>query len=229
MAKPLIRLSPTSGLNLFKECPKCFYLHHKHNVKRPSGPFPSLPGGMDNVIKKYFDKFRGTKKGLPPELVGKVEGKLVPDLKLMEQWRDWRSGMRYVDKKLGAELSGALDDCLIDGDLYIPLDYKTRGYPPGPLEDSQRYYGTQLDTYSLLLWASGYKIAPFAYLAYFFPKEVRENGIVEFNIELKKLEVSPKRAKEVFESAVKCLKGPEPKQHQGCAFCNWQKIISEFD
>jgi len=229
MAKSLIRLSPTSGLNLYKECPKCFWLHHNHNIRRPSGPFPSLPGGMDNVIKKYFDKYRGNKKGLPPELEGRVEGKLLSDIGLMEQWRDWRSGLRYIDTKLGAELSGALDDCLVDGELYIPLDYKTRGYPPGATEESQKYYGTQLDSYSLLLWANGYKIAPFAYLIYFYPEEVREDGIVKFNIEPKKLEVSPKRAKEIFEEAVKCLRGKEPKEHQNCAFCNWQKALSEFD
>src|SRR3989344_3937655 len=66
-----IRLSPSTGLNLFRDCPRCFWLHYNKNVHRPRGIFPSLPGGMDLVLKDYFDQFRGS---LPPELEGKVRG-----------------------------------------------------------------------------------------------------------------------------------------------------------
>ncbi|MBM3206912.1 MAG: hypothetical protein FJZ43_04810, partial [Candidatus Staskawiczbacteria bacterium] len=51
-----IKLSP-SKLNLFLECHLCFWLS-EHGVHRPSGPFPSLPGGMDRKLKIYFDKYR---------------------------------------------------------------------------------------------------------------------------------------------------------------------------
>ncbi len=188
-----------------------------------------MPGGMDNVIKKYFDKFRGTKKGLPPELVGKVDGKLMPDLKLMDAWRDWRTSPQYIDKKNNAVLFGALDDCLVDGDTYIPLDYKTRGYPPGTTEESQRYYGTQLDSYALMLWTNGYKVAPYAYLVYYYPQEVSENGVVKFNVEPKKIEVSPKRVKKLFEEALACLAGPKPAHHSTCVYCSWNADLKEFD
>ncbi|MCG2694199.1 PD-(D/E)XK nuclease family protein [Candidatus Parcubacteria bacterium] len=225
----MIKLSPSSGLNLFNDCPKCFWLHHRQNLKRPSGPFPSLPGGMDNVIKKYFDKYRGKKDGLPPEIKGEVKGVLMPDLELMNKWRDWRTGPQYKDKETGAVLFGALDDCVIDGDEYVVLDYKTRGYPPGSLEDSQRYYGTQMDAYALMLWANGYKVARHAYLVYFFPRDVKKGGVVNFNIEVKKIEVSPKRVQRLFVEAVRCLEGPQPAHHTGCPFCNWQKMVAEFD
>ncbi|MFA5133406.1 MAG: PD-(D/E)XK nuclease family protein [Patescibacteria group bacterium] len=224
-----IRLSPTSGLNLYNECPRCFWMQYNKGVHRPRGIFPSLPGGMDEVIKKYFDKFRGSKKGLPPELVGKVDGKLMPDLKLMNEWRNWRTGMEYHDKKNNAVLFGALDDCLLEGNTYIPLDYKTRGYPPGTVEESQRYYGTQLDSYALLLWANGYKVAPYAYLVYYYPQEVSENGVVKFNVEPKKLEVSPKRVKGLFEEALRCLAGPMPPHHTECIYCCWNAELKEFD
>ena len=60
------KLSPSS-LNLMKECPRCFWLA-KHKVwKRPSGIFPSLPSGMDKILKVHFDKFM-EKDELPPEL-----------------------------------------------------------------------------------------------------------------------------------------------------------------
>ena len=48
------KLSP-SALNLFLNCPKCFWLDRNKGKKRPRGIYPSLPGGMDAVIKNYFD------------------------------------------------------------------------------------------------------------------------------------------------------------------------------
>ncbi len=60
------KLSPSS-LNLYQECGRCFWLHQHGVWKRPSGPFPQLPNGMDKVLKEHFDRFM--RKGqLPPEL-----------------------------------------------------------------------------------------------------------------------------------------------------------------
>ncbi len=213
----MIRLSPTTGLNLFRECPRCFWLHYNKKVQRPRGIFPSLPGGMDLVIKKYFDRYRGT---LPPEIEGKVEGSLMPDIKLMGKWRNWRSGLEYHDKELDAVLFGALDDCLIDDDRYIPLDYKTRGSTP-KYGSSERYYQTQLDAYSLLLSTNDYKTGNFAYLVYYYPTEVRENGSVKFDIKPVKVETNLERAKKTFCDAVELLKGPMPGRNNNCEYCCW--------
>lgn len=214
----MIRLSPTTGLGLFAQCPRCFWLHYNKGVHRPRGIFPSLPSGMDLVIKSYFDKYRGS---LPPELEGKVEGVLLPDVNLMNQWRNWRTGLEYQDKEREAVLFGALDDCLVlADDALIPLDYKTRG--SSPIEgDSEKYYQAQLDTYALLLAENGYKAGSFSYLVYYFPKEVKESGVVLFEIKPVKLETDLVRAKKRFEEAVDLLKGPVPEKHSDCEYCSW--------
>lgn len=217
MTNQLIRLSPTTGLNLFKECPYCFWLHFNKNAHRPRGIFPSLPGGMDLIIKKYFDKYRGQ---LPPELERKVEGKLVPDISLLEKWRNWRTGLEYFDKGLNAVLFGALDDCLIDDGLYIPLDYKTRGSAPRK-GDSERYYQTQLDAYSLLLNSNGFKTKNFAYLVYYYPSEVMDDSLIQFKTEPVKVETNLERAKQTLKEAVELLRGPMPKEHSNCEYCSW--------
>ena len=222
-----IRLSPTTGLNLFRECPYCFWLHYNEKIHRPRGIFPSLPGGMDLVIKDYMDEFR--KQGtMPPELDGKVIGELMPDLKLMDKWRNWRTGMEYEDKELNAVLFGALDDCLLSGKKYIVLDYKTRGSAPIS-GDSEKYYQTQLDTYSLLLTANGYESANFGYLLYYYPKTVKQNGRVLFNTAVVKVPTDLKRAKKTFEDAVNLLHGPIPKKHSICEYCSWNQSRNEFD
>lgn len=217
MTKAKFRLSPTTGLSLFKECPRCFWLHYNKNIHRPRGIFPSLPSGMDLVIKDYFDKYRGK---LPPDIEGKVEGQLVADLKLLNKWRDWRTGLEYYDKERDAVLFGALDDCLAKDALYIPLDYKTRGFPVKE-GDSEKYYQTQLDAYSLLLSENGYPVKDFAYLIYYYPKEVKENGVVDFNVKPIKINTDLTRAKKTFEDAVDFLKGVIPKEHSDCEYCSW--------
>ena len=213
-----IKLSP-STLNLFLECPRCFWLHINERIHRPRGIFPSLPGGMDGVIKVYFDKYR-EKNELPPEIRGKVEGALMPDLGLLNKWRNWRTGLEYRDESLGVTLFGALDDCLQDGKYYLPLDYKTRGYPPRE-GDSEKYYGNQINSYALLLEENGYPAGKSGYLVYYFPKEVKEEGVVNFNIEIVKLQIDTKRAKDVLKDAMKLLSGPIPPHHSECEYCLW--------
>src|SRR3989344_6997509 len=156
----MIKLSP-STISLFMECPRCFWLQFNKNIHRPRGIFPSLPGGMDGVIKKYYDSYRRQGR-LPPEVNGKLTGKLLDDEKLLKSWQSNWEGIKYFDKDLNALMKGVLDDCLVDGDIYIPLDYKTRGYDLK--EDSTSYYQHQLDIYCYLLDKNGYKTANYAYL-----------------------------------------------------------------
>lgn len=199
------------------DCPRCFWLHFNKKIKRPRGIFPSLPGGIDRILKDYFDKYRGK---LPPEIKGKIKGKLMPDVKLMNKWRNWRTGLKYQDQKLDAVLSGALDDCLVDEDYYIPLDYKTRGSAPKE-GDSEKYYQIQLDTYNLMLHANGYKTKKFAYLLYYFPNKAKENKLIKFDIEVVKIATDLRRIKKVFDEAVNVLKGSIPESSEKCEYCGW--------
>jgi len=224
MVKKQIRLSP-STLSLFLECPRCFWLNINENIHRPRGAFPSLPGAMDSVIKTYFDKYR-LKGELPLEIRGKIAGRLMDNLELLKKWRNWKTGLEYKDEILGVSLFGALDDCLVDSSTsseqvyYIPVDYKTRGSAPRD-GDSEKYYGTQLDCYALLLEQNGYPVRDWAYLIYYFPKEVEERGRVNFNVEVIRLKTDPQRAIKIIEQAIRLLSGPIPPHHSECEYCIW--------
>jgi len=212
-----IRLSP-SALNLFLDCPRCFWFEKVKGIKRPRGIFPSLPGGMDSVIKAYFDRYR-IKGELPPEIEGKVEGKLIPEEETLKKWRSWRStDLCFEDKAINASLSGALDDCLIEGGFYIPLDYKTRGYELK--EGSENYYQAQLDCYCLMLESKGYRTKGLAYLAYWWPLEVRENGMVKFHVEPLKIKTDINSAKKIFKEAVNIFSLEIPQPSPECEYCN---------
>jgi len=223
--KPL-KLSP-SKLNLFLECPLCFWLQ-EHGVHRPRGPFPSLPGGMDRKLKVYFDKYR--KKGkLPPEIKGEVEGKLYDDLSKMDIWRANRKGLSWTDEK-GNILAGAIDDCLFDEKTgsFIIIDFKTYGGSEIK-EEKIEFYQNQLDCYTLLFEKNGLKHPGHAYLIFFLPVEVKEHGEVTFDVQVKKVKTDSSRALKTFKSAVKLAKGKRPKKHSECEFCAWADDNWKFE
>ena len=223
----IIRLSP-STLNVFLECQKCFWLGQVKEIHRPRGIFPSLPGGMDLLIKKYFDRFRAMGK-LPPELEGKIDVELFPDAELLNKWRNWRSALAYQDPETGAVLSGMLDDLGVqktgeNGELFgsakfVPLDYKTRGFDVK--EGGENFYKNQLNCYGLLVRENGMPPAGHAYLLYYIPREVSEKGVTKFEVVPKRVEINPDEALKVFRSAVNLIKGPMPKTHSECEYCAW--------
>lgn len=213
-----LRLSP-SGLNIFLDCHRCFWLERNKNIKRPRGIFPSLPGGMDSVIKVYFDKYR-VKNDMPPEVKDKLPGKLFSNMGTIKRWRSWlQTDLSYEDKTINATLSGALDDCLTEDGFYIPLDYKTRGSEL--IEDPRKYYQTQLDCYCLILDSSGFKTKGIAYLLYFWPVEVFEKGMIQFKVESIRIETNIDSAKKIFRDAVTCLKQEIPSASPNCEYCNF--------
>lgn len=210
------KFSPSS-LNLLKECPRCFWLHFRKGIKRPSGPFPSLPGGMDKILKLHFDKFmeRGE---LPPELQelnGRV--KLFDDADLLKVWRNNFRGIQWVDDK-GNLFRGAVDNILQKGKKLIVLDYKTRGYPLK--DDTAGHYQDQLDIYNLLLRKNGYSTEDHAYLLFYHPDCVNEDGSVLFRTDLVRMKVNADSAEKIFKKAVKVLEGDMPDK-EDCGFCEW--------
>lgn len=222
-------LSP-SALNLFLECQKCFWLEHSKGIHRPRGIFPSLPGGMDLLIKKYFDKYRNVGK-VPPEVAAQIDGMdLFPDSEILNKWRNWRSALAYEDPETGTVLSGMLDDLGLkrkNGQLdlgnkgveYVVLDYKTRGFDVK--EGGEEYYRNQLNCYALLLRENKMPPHKTAYLIYYIPKEVAEKGATRFDVVVKGVEIDADVALKTFRDAVALIKGPMPQTHSECEYCSW--------
>ena len=215
------KLSPSS-INLMLECPRCFWLQLVKKIKRPEGVFPSLPGGMDRIIKRHFDKFM-EKGELPPELRGEEcasDGcRLFNDKAKLEIWRNARKGIQYKDKTTGILIRGAVDNLLKKGKKLIVLDYKTRGYPLK--ENTHEHYQTQMDLYNFLLRKNGYETENYAYLLFYYPREITETGEVIFDTKLIKIPTDAKRGEKVFKKAIEILKGPMPKPSENCEFCKW--------
>ena len=211
------KLSPSS-LNLMKECPRCFWLTEHDVWSRPTGIFPSLPSGMDGILKRHFDKFmeRGL---LPPELCKDSECenfKLFDNKKLLGEWRNSRKGLWFQDSE-GNIIHGGIDNLLVNkiNNKLIVLDYKTRGFPLK--EDTHEHYQNQINIYVWLLELLGHETENFAYLLFYYPKEVLETGEVIFDTVLKKMKINTEEAENLFRKAIKMLNSECPSE--GCEWC----------
>ena len=209
------KLSPSS-LSLMKECPRCFWLTQHKVWKRPSGIFPSLPSGMDSILKKHFDRFM-EKNELPPELCfhSHCTGlKLFDNKEIMKVWRSNLKGISWTDNK-GNILHGAVDNIMVNGKKLVVLDYKTRGFPLK--EDTHEHYQNQLDIYNYLLRKNGYETEDFGFLLFYHPTEVLENGNVVFETNLIKMKTDVKNAEKIFKKAVDLLNRECPVK--SCEWC----------
>jgi hypothetical protein len=212
-----------SSLSLLKDCPRCFWLQFNRGIKRPSGIFPSLPSGMDRILKEHFDSFM-EKDGLPPELKQlSGEAKLFSDVVRLDEWRNWRKGLRWEDGE-GNVLTGALDNVLQKGKKLIVLDYKTRGFPLK--EDTHEHYQDQLDIYNFLLRKNGYMTEDYAYLLFYHPTRVTEKGDVVFHKDLVRVDVDAKNAEKILRKALDVLRGEMPDHADGCGYCEWADRLS---
>ena len=208
------KLSPSS-LSLMQECPRCFWLTQHKVWKRPTSIFPTLPSGMDLILKKHFDKF--CEKGLlPPELCNNghcTNLKLFQNPELMKTWRNNLRGIRFEDKD-GNILFGAIDNIMVNGKKLIVLDYKTRGFPCK--DDTHCHYQNQINIYNFLLRKNGYEIEDFSFLLFYIPREVLSTGEVIFDTELKRMEVDLESAEKVWKKAIELLNSDCPSK---C--CEW--------
>ncbi|MDI6820854.1 MAG: PD-(D/E)XK nuclease family protein [Patescibacteria group bacterium] len=218
-----IKISPSS-LNLFRECPRCFWLQLNKGTKRPEHPSSTLPMGVDLTLKAYFDHWR-KENVLPPLLHGKLPGKLVAEQALIAKFRS-RSFI-WHDTESNAYFTGILDDALeLPGGSIVPLDNKTKGFPP--LEPHIAHVA-QMSVYTLLLRETGFKTKELAYLVYWFfnHKSFDMEKPLHFNVTVEEVKTKPDQVKDIFREAVSVLRGEMPLSNIECQFCNYREFRGE--
>lgn len=214
-----IYVSPSS-LRILENCPKCFYMSIINKIKRPSGGFPTLGGGIDLQLKKHYDKYM-EKGELPPEIIKhKINAKLFSDIGLLEVWRSNFKGIQAKDNESGIILRGAVDHLLEKDGKIIVLDFKTRGYDLK--ENTHHDYVDQMNIYNYLLRRNGYETHDYSYLMFYIFESVDNDGTFIFKTELVEVPVDIKHAQNLFTKAIKVLQGDCPASSEKCEYCNWK-------
>lgn len=176
-----------SKIDLFTECPRCFYLDARLGVKRPSGPSFTLNNAVDELLKREFDIHRAAQSKHPLLDVYGVDAVPFQDERL-DEWRDaLRRGVKTHHLETNLILRGGIDDVwrAPDGKLII-VDYKATAKRVGPSSESDLYdsYKKQIEIYQWLFRRNGFKVSPTAYFVYVNGKADNEafDGKLEFDV-----------------------------------------------
>jgi hypothetical protein len=159
-----------SKIDLFIECPRCFYLDNKLGTARPRGPAFTLNVAVDALFKKEFDAYRTKKE--PHPLMTEYGISAIPfSHKMLNTWRENFEGIEYAHKPTGFTISGAIDDVWEDknGKLIV-VDYKATA-KDGTIEtlsDSswEDQYKRQIGVYQWLLIQNGFDVSNTGYFVY---------------------------------------------------------------
>ena len=158
-----------SGVELFMNCQKCFYLERKLNVKALSGfPF-NLNSAVDELLKNEFDGYRVQKK--PHPYMKDIDKNLIPfQHEDLDKWRANFTGVQFHHEETDLLLTGAVDDVWIDLDTdeLVVVDYKsTSSKDEVNLDkDWQISYKRQMEFYQWLLRQNGFKVSNDGYFVY---------------------------------------------------------------
>ncbi len=225
-AKEAFRVS-RSKIDLFLECPRCFYLDRRIGISRPQGfPF-NLNSAVDILLKKEFDLHR--RQHTPHPLMESYGVDAVPlEHEMMDKWRDTFKGVEYFHTPTNFVVFGGVDDVWQnpDGELIV-VDYKatSKDGEVGLDAEWQDGYKRQMEVYQWLLSQNGYKVSKTGYFVYANGQRDREafDGKLEFDIKLIPYEGKPDWIDDTLEDMKKCLDGELPRSSPNCEYCNFVK------
>lgn len=159
-----------SKIELFNECPRCFYLDNKLGTARPRGPAFTLNIAVDALLKREFDVHR--EGGTRHPLQEKYGIDAIPFAhKDIDTWRENFEGIEWKDEITGFTISGAIDDLWKDSSgKLIVVDYKATSKDGSidTLDDSswKDSYARQMGVYQWLLRKNGHEVSPMGYFIY---------------------------------------------------------------
>ena len=223
-----------SKIDLFLECPRCFYLDRRLGIGRPPGfPF-SLNSAVDKLLKKEFDIHR--MKQTPHPLMEAHGIKAVPfEHKMMDEWRNNFKGVRYLHEPTNLLIFGAVDDVWTNpqGELMI-VDYKATSKNGKVNLDAewQIAYKRQMEIYQWLMRRNGFKVSDTGYFVYCNGNADKEafGGKLEFDIKVIPYKGNDEWIDGVVNDIHKCLMGGAiPEAAPDCDFCRYKKASKEVE
>lgn len=216
-----------SKLELFLQCPCCFYLDRRIGLGRVDGPPFTLNVAVDALLKKEFDVFRIKQE--PHPLMTQYQVNAVPfKHKKIEDWRDNRKGVSYDHPKTRFHFYGAIDDVWQDpeGTLYV-VDYKATGID-GPVSldgEWKKAYKRQVEIYQWLMRKQDLPVSDTAYFVYVNADKSKPgfDAKLEFAMTVLPYEGNDNWVEEALLEAHQCLqKASAPPSAPGCEWCAYR-------
>ncbi|MBT4277237.1 hypothetical protein HOD96_00610 [Candidatus Falkowbacteria bacterium] len=222
-----------SKIDLFLNCPRCFYLDRRLGVGRPPGfPF-ALNSAVDALLKKEFDIHRAQKTAHP--LMKSYGVDAVPFVhENMDKWRENFVGVQYLHEPTNFLVFGAVDDLWqLPSKELVVVDYKatSKNEKIEKLDKGwQIGYKRQMEVYQWLLRKNNHKVSDTGYFVYCngITDKKAFDGKLEFDITLIPYEGDDKWIEETLIKTRECLEQDKiPNAHWSCDYCAYRKAVGE--
>lgn len=225
-----------SKIDLFIECPRCFYLDRRLGVGRPQGfPF-NLNSAVDLLLKKEFDLHRKEKTSHPYMVENGIEAIPFSHTE-MDTWRENFVGAQVMDEKNNLLITGAIDDLWIyidgkDKDKIIIVDYKATSKDNEVDLDSewQDGYKRQMEIYQWIFRKLGFEVSETGYFVYANGDRSKEgfDNKLEFKIKVIPYVGKTEWIEKALENIKACLEDDRiPKEKDTCEYCKYRRMAGE--
>ena len=216
-----------SKVQLFTECPKCFYLDTRLGVGRlGSLPF-TLNNAVDALLKNEFDEYRLKQEPHPYFISNNIDAVPYQHEKLNE-WRENFKGIHYHHERLGFNLTGAIDDLWIDNKTQkiIVADYKATAKESEVTLDAdwQQGYRNQMGFYQYILRGIGFDVDETGWFVYAngIKTNKRFDNQLKFDVSMIPYKADTSWIEPTLEDIKQCLESDViPEQHEDCKYCNY--------
>jgi|SRR3989338_4319039 len=222
-----------SKIDLYYECPRCFYLDVRLGISRPSFPAFTLNNAVDELLKREFDAHRASGQAHPLMKAYKIDAVPLKDPR-MEEWRDaLRRGIQYHHKGSGFVFRGAVDDIWKCGDGSLAVvDYKATSKKDEVTIEGywQRGYKRQVEIYQWLLRGIGEKVCPTAYFVYVNGNSDAESfdGKLEFSVTVIPHKGDDSWIEPLVTKLAHCLRSDEvPSAAEECEYCRYREAAGK--
>lgn len=221
-----------SKIELFMNCPKCFYMDRRLGVGQvPGFPF-TLNSAVDALLKREFDVYR--EQGKPHPIMEKNGLDAIPfKHEKIDEWRDaLRGGVTYLHEPTNLLITGGVDDIWVkpDGELIV-ADYKATAKQEEIKEldkDWQIGYKRQSEIYQWLLRKNGFKVSDTAYFVYANGDTDRPEfgDKLTFDTRLIPYTGNADWVEPVIFDIKKCLDSDKvPASGEDCDFCKYREAV----
>lgn len=222
-----------SKIDLFINCPRCFYLDRVLGIAQPPGfPF-SLNSAVDKLLKKEFDLHRAKHTAHPMMSAYGLQA-LPFEHEKMNEWRENFKGIQFLHEPTNLIITGAIDDVWINpvGELII-VDYKSTSKEAEVTLDAdwQDGYKRQMEVYQWLFRQNGFKVSDTGYFVYCNGKTDREafDGKLEFDIKLIPYTGKTDWIEQTIFDIKKCLDSPTiPPLGDDCDYCRYIEAVGKI-
>lgn len=213
-----------SKINLFLQCPRCFYKEQIFKIKRPDVN-PSvflLHNEIDRRWKREMDQYRI--KNEPHPLMVKYGIDAIPlNIARIYDWRDHRTGgIHYIDQERAIVLGGVIDDLLLNanGEIII-LDFKTTEKNDFMVRKNNK---RQVSFYAYLLKNNNFNVHDVGYLV--CSRVIKNNSFfgqrLDFESTILSSEIDDSWVEHTLEGIRNCLNQSElPAPSKYCDVCKF--------